>query len=154
MTKATKHKVDKCFDELKTKAEKMGFKFEWREWVPDGYIEDADGNDTRRLITKKDTAWKLTFPIDYSRPFTMIEVSSADEASMIRSLQYSIDEYNRREEIWAKEKQISEATIRVMHAFNEKFGEGKSEEEGRHGTRIWHGENYEAVIYRRGKNVP
>ena len=109
------------FEQLKKQAEDMGFKFEWREWVPDGYIEDEDGNDTRRLITKKATAWKLTFPADYPRPFTMHEVSK--EASMIRSLQHSIDEYNRREELWAEDKRISEETVRGMQFFKDKFSQ-------------------------------
>ncbi len=113
--------MDTLFNELKTEAERMGFKFEWREWVPDGYIEDEEGNDTKRLITKRDTAWKITFPPDYPRPFTMIEVSTGNEASMIRSLQHSIDEYNRREEIYAENKRVSEETKKAMQAFNEKF---------------------------------
>jgi len=109
------------FNELKTEAEGMGFKFEWREWTPDGYVEDEWGDDTRRLITKKDTAWKLTFPPDYLRPFTMIGVSATDEASMFRSLQHLIDEYNRREEIWAENKRVSEETRKAMQSFVEKF---------------------------------
>jgi len=110
------------FDELKTKAEQVGFRFEWREWIPDGYIEGRDGNDTRRLITKKDTAWKVTFPPDYPRPFTMIEVSTGDKISMAKSLQRLTDEYDRRDEIWAENRRISEETRRGIQAFNEKFG--------------------------------
>jgi len=110
------------FDELKAKMEKMGFKFEWREWVPDGYIEDEDGYDTNRRITKKETAWKVTFPPDYPRPFTMVQVSTEDETSMVRSLQFNLDEYNKREEIWAEDKRTSEATVKAMEAFKEKFG--------------------------------
>ena len=110
------------FEQLKKEAEAMGFEFRWTEWVPNGYIEDEDGNDTSRLITKKSTAWKVTFPPDYPRPFTMVEVSTGTEASMIRSLQHSIDEYNKREEIWAEDKRMSEANIKAMRAFKEKFG--------------------------------
>lgn len=110
------------FEQLKTEAEAMGFKFDWRAWVPDGYVEDEDGNDTNRPITKKDTAWKVTFPPAYPRPFTMIGVSGEDEESMIRSLQFVIEEYNRREEIWAENKRVSEENVRVMNAFAKKLG--------------------------------
>jgi len=110
------------FEQLKAQAEEIGFRFELQTWIPDGYVEDEDGNDTNRLITKKDTAWKVTFPFDYPRPFTMIGVSYEDEESMIRSLQYAIDEYNRREEIWAENKRVSDENIRAMQAFGEKFG--------------------------------
>ena len=112
------------FDELKAKMQEMGFKFEWREWVPDGYIEDEDGDDTNSPITKKDTAWKVTFPLDYPRPFTMLSVSTQDEASMTRSLQFDLDEYNRREEIRAENKRVSEENARAMQAFKEKFLKG------------------------------
>ncbi len=110
------------FEQLKKEAEAMGFKFRWTEWVPDGYIEDEDGNDTSRLITKKDTAWKVTFPPDYPRPFNMIYTSEETEASIIKSLQFAIDEYNRREEIWAEEKRMSDANVKAMQAFKEKLG--------------------------------
>ena len=108
-----------AFEQLKRHAETLGFKFEWREWIPDGYIEDEDSNDTKHPITKKDTAWKVTFPPDYPRPFTMIQVSTEDEASMAKSLQFNIDEYNRREEIWADNKRMSEANIRAVKAVGE-----------------------------------
>ncbi len=113
------------FEQLRERAEAMGFKFEWREWVPDGYIEDEDGNDTNRLITKKDTAWKVTFPRDYPRPFTMIEVSTGSEASMGRSLQLSLDEYNKREEIWAEDKKVSEGNVKAVKAWGEMLKKSK-----------------------------
>ena len=109
------------FEQLKNESEGMGFRFDWREWIPDGYIEDEEGNDTHHPITKKETAWKVTFPPDYPRPFTMIQVSGEDETTMVGSLQFSINEYNRREEIWAENKRISEANIQAMQAFRDKF---------------------------------
>jgi len=110
------------FEQLKAQAEAIGFKFEWIEWIPDGYIEDEDGNDTSRRITQKDTAWKVTFPPAYPRPFTMIGVSEESEESMVRHLQSAIDEYNRREEIWAENKRVSEATVQAVKALGEMFG--------------------------------
>ena len=111
------HKAIMDFEQLKGQAERLGFKFEWREWIPDGYVEDEAGNVTKRLITKKETAWKVTFPPDYPRPSTMIGVSTEDEVSILRSLQHALNEYNRREEIWAENKRVSEENVRAMRLF-------------------------------------
>lgn len=108
------------YEQLKAQAETMGFKFETQRWVPDGYIEDEDGNDTRRLITKEVSAIKVTFPPDYSRPPDWIY--DDDEAGKIKSLQYAIDEYNNKEAIFAENIRKSKETEQAMQAFKTKFG--------------------------------
>lgn len=108
------------YEQLKTQAEAMGFKFETQRWVPDGYIEDEDGNDTSRPITKEVSAIKVTFPPDYSRPPHWIY--DDDEAGKIKSLQYAIDEYNNKEAIFAENIRKSEEVKQAMEAFKTKFG--------------------------------
>lgn len=108
------------FGELQVEAEKLGFKFETQRWIPDGYIEDEEGNDTNRRITKEVSAIKVTFPNDYPRPAHWI--NEDDDAGKVSSLQFAIDEYNNKEKIWAETKKKSQETIQAMDAFKKKFG--------------------------------
>ena len=62
------------WEEAKQQALKLGFTLEERTWIPDGYVEDKDGNDTRKLITEPITMLKITYPSDYPHPFGMIDI--------------------------------------------------------------------------------
>ena len=81
------------WEEVYQGAIRLGFAFEKCTWIPDGYQEDEDGNDTRKLITKPVSMLKVTFPSDYPHPFSMIDVDG------VKGLQFAINEYLNRDKI-------------------------------------------------------
>ena len=87
------------WEDTRQQAIKLGFTLEEQTWIPDGYIEDEDGNDTRRLITKPVTMLKALYPTDYPHPHSLIDIGD------VKGLQSAINEYLYRENIWEETRQ-------------------------------------------------
>lgn len=101
------------WEEAQQQALELGFVFEERHWIPDGYMEDEDGNDTRKLITKPVTMMMVTYPDDYPHPFTMISIGD------IKGVCYAINEYLNREKIWEETRRHNKEMETAMKSWTD-----------------------------------
>ena len=90
------------FETLKTQAEELGFTFELQEWKADDYTIDDDGKE--HWIKTKEFALKMTYPLDYPRPTSYLEIGNS------LSLQRAIEQYHNRFELRAYDDKISQNT--------------------------------------------
>jgi len=106
------------WEETKQEATKLGFTFEEQTWIPDGYQEDEDGEETSKLITEPVTQLKVMFPTNYPHPAQWIDIGD------VNALQYFIDEYLNRykiaEETKRHNKEVEQGMNALMNMFNHK----------------------------------
>lgn len=103
-------------EELKLKAEALGFKFELKSWVPDDYEEDEDGH--KRLITKPVSRYRVSYPEDCSFPARWIDPEDTG------ALEGLIEEYYNRELIYRLTQKRNEEVEAAMGKFKARFGAG------------------------------
>lgn len=104
------------FNELKAKAEAMGFKFETQTWIPDDYDEHGRGTTEKDRVS----AIKVTYPVDYPHPVGW--VNGGTDSEKVAELQFCVTEYESRF-VTAVQTAKHNAELReAMKNFEKRFG--------------------------------